>query len=53
VNVLARVEVAEFPGGTLEDWIAWRERETARMFAELQAQLDAWFTMHYRAPTVH
>ena len=44
---LARV-VAGAPPATVrtpDQWATWRREEDARMFAELQAQLDAWFEL--------
>ena len=44
-TVLAHVEVGTFPGGTLRDWLAWREAENQRMARELAAQCEAHYEL--------
>ena len=40
-TVIAHVEVGTFPGGTLREWLAWREAEDQRMMREVGEQIVA------------
>jgi hypothetical protein len=46
MKTIARVEVADCPDSvrTLAEWAAWRKAEDARIMAQLEKQLEEYFT---------